>query len=847
MHRQTAILLAFLSGAPALGLQILWVKTLSVGLGREYPSVISSSTAFLGGMALGACLWHLWRRPRPDPLRLFVFLECLSAAWMIVLVVLAPAFQQHFPLWMGFDPSPARHWAVALAVPFLFMLPVSLGQGIGILLIKSALETDRQNRPFLSGLYAANTAGALAGLWSTTFLLLPHLGCRKTSWILAALNVATALIGWTCCLSTKTRPSELQSPKSAPQPTVKPTLVPSALGVLFLTGFLGVGYQMLVVRSLSRILENTVFTFTTTLAVYVGFSALGAAWHHKRQGLNAPQHPPIDALAALMVSAFYGVTALSFVNHEYHALRSLFGDASVSVIAAETVTVSTVCGPVCFCMGFLLCNLWNQQTRSSEPTQATAALYAANLLGSAVGPAFIGLFLLKLTGIKTALLMVSAAYYFLAPWPRLWSWKSGVVLLASVVAAVTPFETPTAREKILASIEGPAANASVLESQNGHRMLRVNQRFQMGGTGAVIPQRRQAHIPLLLHPKPRSALFLGMGTGITFAAAAVHPNLSGDSVELLPEVARLRPYFEPYSNLPQSPDFRVFISDARRFILAIDKTYDVIVADLFHPGLDGSGGLYTREHFQAVKAHLAPDGLFCQWIPMYQMDEKTFKCIVRTFLAIFPEADAVMLRFAVDAPVVGLVGGKFPMLEEGWVEARLAHPPLAEQLRSLSLADTLRLQGCHLADAAALQALTVGSPINTDDNQWITFHAPEFSFQQSATPHGRFIRLLQQVPSVSQAVTSTAARGFIEARNVYLNGLVLESQKEIAEALRAYVASARMSRDFTLGYAQCLSLIPLLAQAQPQLAREILHALVAARPEQTIAKDLLKRMGETAR
>ncbi len=849
MLRLTTILLAFLSGVPALGFQVLWVKTISIGLGREYPSVISSSTAFLGGMALGAWLLHAWRRTSLDPFRLFVFLECQAAAWMVVLVAFSPTFQQHFPLWIGLTPSPLRHWAVALAVPFVLMLPVSLGQGVSILLLKNGLEAARPAQPLISGLYAANTAGGLVGLLLTTFLLLPQFGCAQTAWILAGVNGITALIAWTSCMSRK--PLSSQPQKSGPfiHQTVKKTIGLATLGALFLSGFLGVGYQMLIVRGLSRILENTAFTFATALAVYLGSSALGAAWNQKRQHDPPTDHDPlpINALAALIVSGFYGIMALSAAGPWYHSLRSFFGDALGGVFVAEFIIVSAVSAPVCFWMGFVFCSLWRHSSEGANPAESIALLYAANLLGAAVGPAFTGLFLLKLTGIKTALLLLSMAYVFVVPSWKLWGWRAGPVLVAALIASVIPFEKQPATDKILASVEGPGVNASVLESPNGHRTLRVNQRFQMGGTGAVTPQRRQAHIPLLLHPRPKTALFLGMGTGITFAAASVHPNLSADSVELLPEVAQLRPFFEPYSALPEGLAFRVFISDARRFVLAIDKKYDVIVSDLFHPALDGSGALYAREHFQAIRNLLAPEGLFCQWIPMHQVDRQTFNCIVHTFMQIFPEANAVMLRFAVDAPVVGLVGGKFPVLSDGWVESRLSHSPLAGQLKSLSLADTVRLQGCYLADAPTLRGLTDGAPINTDDNQWIALHAPAFSFQRSATPYGRFMELLRQASAGSRAINSASARSFIDARNVYLNGLVLESEKKVGEALRAYVESARISPDFSLGYAQCLSLIPLLANSQPQLTREILQALVAARPERTIAQDLLQRLHEEGR
>ena len=61
----------------------------------------------------------------------------------------------------------------------------------------------------------------------------------------------------------------------------------------------------------------------------------------------------------------------------------------------------------------------------------------------------------------------------------------------------------------------------------------------------------------------------------------------------------------------------------------------MIVADLFHPSRDGAGYLYTVEHFQAVKQRLAPGGVFCQWLPIYQLDMKVLKTIMRSFLDSF--------------------------------------------------------------------------------------------------------------------------------------------------------------------------------------------------------------------
>src|SRR5439155_19842133 len=160
--------------------------------------------------------------------------------------------------------------------------------------------------------------------------------------------------------------------------------------------------------------------------------------------------------------------------------------------------------------------------------------------------------------------------------------------------------------------EGVMASVAVIEDAGGDRVLRVNNRFQMGGTAAAAAEYRHAHIPLLLHRAPKRALFLGLGTGITFGAAALHPDLQSDGVELVPEVVELMPLFAPSNFAPyRQPQLKLSVADARRHVRATGVHYDVIVADLFHPARDGAGSLYTLEHFRAVRERLAPGGLFC--------------------------------------------------------------------------------------------------------------------------------------------------------------------------------------------------------------------------------------------
>ncbi len=89
-----------------------------------------------------------------------------------------------------------------------------------------------------------------------------------------------------------------------------------------------------------------------------------------------------------------------------------------------------------------------------------------------------------------------------------------------------------------------APRVSVIDDARGVATLHINNRQQEGSSATLLADARQGLLPILLHPAPHRALFLGLGTGVTARSAAEDLNLRVDAVELLPEViaasARLR-------------------------------------------------------------------------------------------------------------------------------------------------------------------------------------------------------------------------------------------------------------------------------------------------------------------
>jgi len=168
------------------------------------------------------------------------------------------------------------------------------------------------------------------------------------------------------------------------------------------------------------------------------------------------------------------------------------------------------------------------------------------------------------------------------------------------------------------------------------------------------------------------------------------------------------------------------LDDGRRSLAAGRERFDVIVSDLFIPWHAGTGNLYAREMYDTVARRLAADGLFCQWLPLYQLTREEFDIIAHTFLAVFPQVSLWRDDFYPDRPVVGLVGQLTPRsLDFTRMRERLLHlpdwgtDPLLSSPRGLVM--------LYAGNLTAAADLFTSAPLNTDDRPLIEFLAPRLT------------------------------------------------------------------------------------------------------------------------
>ena len=653
-----------LSGCAALTYEICWIRMFGLGLGHEMPAMAGVISAFFGGLALGAWLLDKPIQTSRRPIFWYIGLEAVIALWALVTVGLIPLINARTGTITGEAPSSVLQWSVAFTFPLIALLPATVAMGATVPAMDRIVGRVLGNGRWIGGIYAANTLGAVFGTLATTFVLLPAFGFTRTLWIASATNVFCCILAYVGFASAPS--TSWDNTTSWGSAKEMPIRAPHWLTIaLFLTGLLGIGFEVLGTRVMAQVQENTVYSFASVLSVYLAGSSIGAFLYQRWLSKRSDSVLLETLFGSLCLTGLVGTLILSRSDTIHQYVLTQLGPGLVNAIATEVALASLVFGPTTMVMGITFSAL--AQTWRDQRGRVGAAI-AINTAGASLASPIFAPLILPAMGSKWSLVGIAVAYLALgaavfrsglqragippsSPRPRRPRhshkrqsiyWIVGLCIAALGLAASTDlrFVTPLEGGTVLDYRDGVLGAVAVVTDQHGHRYLKVNDRFRMGGTDSASNERRLGHLPLLLHETPRTALFLGLGTGNTLAAAAAHPKLSATAVELVPEIVQMQPYFEASTGvLSSNPRMEMIVSDARRFVRASHSQYDVVVADLFHPARDGSGALYTREHFEAIRERLRSGGLFCQWLPLYQMDSDCLKIIVRTFLECISECD----------------------------------------------------------------------------------------------------------------------------------------------------------------------------------------------------------------
>jgi spermidine synthase len=841
------------SGFAGLGYQIVWTEQARTWLGHEAPAVLAIVAAFFGGLALGGLAFGPRLERSQHPVRWYAGAELVIGGHALLLL----AFWSPFGIWMeratGVEPSPLWQWSVTFTGTFVFLLPATAAMGVTLpAMARLARELGRRGQSVAS-LYASNTFGGVLGVLGVAFALVPELGLFRSTLVCAGLNLCAGVLA----LGVFPRTAALAAAAPAPSRS----RARDTLFFLALTGFLGIGYEVVVVRVLSEVTEDTVYTFALLLAVYLVGTALGAAAFHRLLEPRLPRKAVTGALfSGLAAACLLGTFFLWGAERFRLAVVDVLGPGMTAALAAEGCLALAAFGLPTIAMGATWSHLCERALRNGV---SFGHALGVNTLAAAAAPVLFGVCALPALGSKIALVSIVALY--LAPAlrrrhfrPLSWATAAGAAAVGLFAPPLAFIEVP-AGGHIVSHEEGVMSAVSVVEDSSGVRRLRINDREQEGSSASFYVDARQAWLPLLLHHAPRHALFLGLGTGVTASSATLDPALEVDAVELLPEVIRASSAFaRAPSEVAAKARLQVLAADARRYVRASERHYDVIVSDNFHPARSGSGALYTVEHFDAVRRRLAESGVFCQWLPLHQLDLQTLGSIVHAFLEVYPRATALIANNSLETPVVGLVGRRDgARFDPTLLALRRANASEHTELGALGLDDEFAVLGSFIGGPRALAHFSEGAAVNTDDRPIVAYRAPRITYAPDSTPRDRLVTLLGELtvepdelvlPS-GDASFEPRLRAYFAARNRFVGaGRDVRPSPNVEDMLAQVqgplLSILRQSPDFRPAYDPLLSMAEALAHSDVPRARTLLAELARVQPARTEASRLLRLLGD---
>jgi spermidine synthase len=183
-----------LSGATALGAEVIWTRILGLLLGATVYTFSIILAVFLVGLGLGSGAGSLVLRV-VKPRHALGYCQLLLVAGIAWTAWMLSASLPYWPVNPLLSTSPWFTFQVDLARTIWAILPATLLWGASFpLALAAAAKPGTDPARLVGGIYAANTGGAILGALMFSMVLVPWIGTQGSERALIVLVAASALI-----------------------------------------------------------------------------------------------------------------------------------------------------------------------------------------------------------------------------------------------------------------------------------------------------------------------------------------------------------------------------------------------------------------------------------------------------------------------------------------------------------------------------------------------------------------------------------------------------------------------------------------------------------------------------
>jgi spermidine synthase len=612
----------FLSGLCSIVYELVWLRLAMAKFGVTTPLVSIVLSVFMAGLGLGswaagALVRRYGERVKFSPLRLYGCIELLIGISALTVPLELTWGSRLLEQMAGrVSVSSGSYYLLSGAWVGLTLIPWCACMGATIPVAMFAIRRDLrgESQRSFSFLYLANVIGAVAGA-CTAPAMIELYGFHGTLGVGAILNGLIFVSAFVLSLGAAKRSAASAPVQQAPARVA--TSDRSALILLFTTGLVTMGMEVIWIRLFTFFIGPVVYSFAEILAAYLIATFIGSKVYR-----NWSRRPRDGENRLLWVSlALLGLLPL------------LSADSRVPLPVDLRVFLGVA--PFAAVIGFLtpmLVDRWS----GGDPNRAGRA-YAVNVLGCIAGPLVAGFVLLPLCGEHLSMLLLVLPWFGMA----MFSGKKEEPALQTataaglVVAALMVFFFTSDYESLYGDrVTLRDSTATVIASGKGmQKMLLVN---GIGMTVLTPVTKMMAHFTFTHLPAPpRNALIICFGMGTTFRSA-MSWGIPVTVVELVPSVPKLFTYYHPDGGpLLASPRAHIVVDDGRRFLDRSAEKFDAVIIDPPPPiEAAGSSLLYSREFYSLVREHLAPGGLLQQWL--FTGDDADKASATRALTEVFP-------------------------------------------------------------------------------------------------------------------------------------------------------------------------------------------------------------------
>jgi spermidine synthase len=619
------------SGAAGLIYQVVWTQDLVLVFGDTTQAVVTTVTAFLAGLGIGALIGSAVGARLRRALAVYGFLEiavgCLALLMPLAFDIVATLFRSTYLTLPSLDVALIR-----FALAFVALTPVTLLMGMSLpVLTKHLVRTDPDVGERIARLYGLNTLGAVLGSVISGYALIELLGLLGTTYVAVALNLCA---GGGAVLISRTRPRTAGNlaagEQSAPAPKeLRPPLRPRQqllLGVTLVSGFVSLALEVLWTRVMLQGTGSSIYVFVTVVAVFLIGIASGSLVYEWQND----QTPRFATLG--MLYAIAGALAMLPL-----VISNLKGPADLPIAALAIFPVTAILGYAFPMTVRLFVDTADQASRG------VGLVYAVNTAGCVAGTVTAGFVLIPTIGTNAAIITVcllqAAIGTALAVKFAARGAKQPYVALAMAAVLLGMLAVPAARLTYIqrtiaaghektAHFEDSVASVDVVGGKPGARRLLVN---GVGITKLTIDTKLLAYIPKAARPTASTMLNICFGMGSTFRSSIIL-GMHTTTVELDPTVPTVMNWFYPDAERQlHSKLAKVIISDGRNYVRLSNKRYDLITVDAPPPIWSaGAVVLMTQEFYQEARQRLAPGGVLTSFLSYGDT-----KLLLRTFRSAF--------------------------------------------------------------------------------------------------------------------------------------------------------------------------------------------------------------------